>query len=122
MDQTAGNHTLNHETIRLASALAKRDSAELHVVAVWHAPLDMLSNEEEYRERYDAYKGDVERAASNALKGILSRSETTLPEYRVHFRSGVENDEIVDVVDSFGPDVLVMGITRSNRNCRNSDW
>lgn len=109
VDPTAGDHTLNHEIIRLASALAKRDTAELHVVAVWRAPSDMLSNEEEYRVRYDAFKNDVERAASVALQGILSRSETAIPEYRVHFRSGVENDQIVDVVDSFRPDVLVMG-------------
>ena len=109
VDPTASNHSLNNQIIGLASELAKRDSAELHVVAIWQAPFDLLSNEQEHRETHDKYKHDIERAAKDALQGILSNSETPVSEHRVHFDSGVENDEIVNVVDSLSPDVLVMG-------------
>ncbi len=108
-DSTGKSFRLNESIMKMASLLAYRDDSELHVVSVWKLPFDAMCNQDEYTQRYSDCEKTVEAAARDSVRQVLKSSVIGVKAERIHLRTGVPNDEIINVVNEVGPDVLVMG-------------
>lgn len=108
-DSTGKSFQLNESIMKMASLLAYRDKSELHVVSVWKLPFDALCNRDEYKDRYTNCAKTVETVAGDSIRRVLKSSVIGVKEENIHLRTGVANDEIINVVDEVSPDLLVMG-------------
>jgi nucleotide-binding universal stress UspA family protein len=100
---------MNQQVIRLASILARQDSAELYVVSAWYMPMAAMEEGGDDFKRYTDAKTRVRRRAWENVEQVVNTSLLRVPPDRVLFENGLPSDMIVSAVRDIQPDLLVMG-------------
>lgn len=107
---TGGEETqMNERIIRLASLLARQDSAELYVVSAWHTPMAAFEDDSDQFLRYNEAKNLVRRRAWENIDHVLDTSLIEIPAAHILFENGSPTDTIVSAVSDVQPDLLVIG-------------
>jgi len=111
-------HSLNHQILSLASALALSDQAKLHVVHVWDAPAEMTvrawadNPEEAGREYVEGERTRHERALTRLrgqLEDLAGKEACSHLSPQFHLYRGAASKVIPQLVDEYQADLVVMG-------------
>jgi nucleotide-binding universal stress UspA family protein len=100
---------MNERIIRLASMLARQDSAELYVVSAWHTPAPGSEQESDDYKRFQSAKSRIRQRAWENVEHVVNTSLLQIPASQVLFENGIPGDTIVSAVLNVQPDLLVMG-------------
>lgn len=100
---------LNSEILSLASAIADRDNAKLHVVSVW----DMWMEQSLRRRTGDAEVDEAlakrEASVKQRLDELLHQPKQDVDQVEVHLLRGTASTKIMEVADQVAADLVVMG-------------
>jgi universal stress protein E len=102
---------LNESILELATWLAGRAGAELHVLHAWLAPGEAMLRQETMvaPEQVDAYVDDLRAEAQQGLDRLLARVPAGTGRRAVHLIQGDAAETITGFVRAAGVDLLVMG-------------
>jgi nucleotide-binding universal stress UspA family protein len=110
---------LNRQVLQMASSLALADSAELHIVQVWHAPGEsmmsgslMRTPEQEVAAYVGRVKQQYERNLTTLMEEVAGKLGQETFDYlkpQTHFVKGFARKEIPLLAKKLGTDLVVMG-------------
>ncbi len=101
--------TLNQEIIRLASSVAARENAELHVVTAWDLWMESALRRRSGDAEIDAVVEQHEQQVRKQLDQLLEHAELPVPESRRHVYRGHAARVVQSVADRLEADLMVMG-------------
>ena len=118
-DELETRHDLNLRLLELATALARADSAELHVAYAWTAIAEGVMRSSSLwapEERIDAYIASERQRHAQALESLLAELEAVMrdrgepmPEPIRHLPRGSARTEIPALARRIDADLLVLG-------------
>ena len=110
-DLAQKDEALDVRILDLATSLASREGAELHVLHTWSAPGEGLASREMLltQEQVDRYVEDSREAARMALERLLARYPGEPVRRFVHLLKGDPADVIAEFAQSGQFDLIVMG-------------
>ena len=100
---------LNHEILQLASSLAHRDDAVLHVVAAWEIWMEHALRRRAGDSDVDAALQAHKKAVQKEVDGLLDKVDLTDLRLQVHLSRGSAAEVIQAITDEVEADLLVMG-------------
>jgi nucleotide-binding universal stress UspA family protein len=89
-----------------AADLAKSTNSELHVVHVGQGPLVYHPERHGYRAEYERHEKDAQQLLEAEVKRINGAGATVA---QAHLRMGRADEELVDLAQSLGAGMIVMG-------------
>ncbi len=104
-------HALNHTLVRLATALAEMEGAELHLVHAWSAPgEDLLRVEGRVAHtEVDTYVASLWDEHRRAMDRLLAECPIGQARRHVHLIKGQPADVLTEFARTNGVDLMVMG-------------
>jgi nucleotide-binding universal stress UspA family protein len=89
-----------------AANLAKSTGSELHIVHVGEMPLVYHPERHAYRAEYEEHEKEVQQLLEAEVECIKGAGATVA---QAHLRMGRADEEIVDLAQSIGAGLIVMG-------------
>ena len=89
-----------------AADLAKSTGSELHVVHVGESPLVYHPERHAYRAEYEEYEKESQRLLEAQVERVKRTGATVA---QTHLRMGRADEEIVELAQSMGAGMIVMG-------------
>jgi nucleotide-binding universal stress UspA family protein len=93
--------------VTTAADLAKSTDSELHVVHVGEVPLVYHPERHAYRAEYEEHEREAQQLLEAQLERIEGADATLLAQS--HLRMGRADEEIVELAQSIGAGMIVMG-------------
>ncbi|MEL6317273.1 MAG: universal stress protein, partial [Pseudomonadota bacterium] len=110
--EDAARDALAHTVLTLASSLAERTGARLHVINAWHVPLEPAMRSARVKMRPSEIEGVIEserRQSAQRLEALLADiADPTGGRVAAH-RKGAAGDVVPAYAAEIGADTLVMG-------------
>ena len=95
-----------------AADLAERTDSELHIIHVGEAPLVYHPERHGYRAEYEEYEKEAKQLLEAQVERIKGAGATVA---QAHLRMGRADEEIVDLAQSMGVGLIVMGTRGQGR-------
>lgn len=107
----ADHNGLNDQILELASALAKTENAELHIVQVWQLWMEqsLRGRAGMHADEVDAMVNKQEKSVRQALKSLLDHHGLSDANAKIHVLKGAPGYAIPELVRHVKADLLVMG-------------
>ncbi|WP_404309571.1 universal stress protein [Neorhodopirellula lusitana] len=103
-------HTgLNRKILELAYALARRDKAQLHIVAAWQVWMEDSMRRHAGDDAVDSIRLDHQAKVQKALDELLQTPYANAKDVHLHLRQGSPAAVIRSVADEVEADLMVMG-------------
>jgi universal stress protein E len=107
----ADHNGLNNQILELASALARTENAELHIVQVWQLWMEqtLRGRARFHEDEVDAMARKQEASVREALKRLLDHHGLSDASTKIHVLKGAPGYAIPELVRHVKADLLVMG-------------
>ena len=104
------NHMeLNGKILEFAHSIARRDNAELHVIAAWQLWMEDSVRSHSGDLAVELIRKEHERKSHRAVDALLQVHFTNTNEVKVHLKHGSPASTIRSLADEIEADLLVMG-------------
>lgn len=102
-------NTLNPLILQLASSMARKEAAELHIIYVWHLFNERYVSRHVSDRRIQEAKSNEKAQSKQRFDALLSQVDFTDLQPHLHLIEGDPEDRIPERVVEQGIDLLVMG-------------
>ena len=112
MAEEAEEKALNHKLIEIGTALAKRESAECHLLCAWHLPGEDTLNGAFISmptAEIEALKTHQKVKVARAFEALQALNKTHLTDCQTHLHHGEPVSAVTEFVDHNKIDLVVMG-------------